>query len=108
MGGLSNAIDIPGVDLWDFLFEQPKEFSEDKKIYIDYKTSAVYSYKDVKQQATKFGSLLSSKWSWQKGDVLAIFASNSIDIPSVIWGTHYCGGTVAPMNPAYTVEELTR
>jgi hypothetical protein len=34
MGNLSNAIDIPDVDLWDFLFEQPKEFSEDKSIAI--------------------------------------------------------------------------
>jgi hypothetical protein len=32
MGGLSNAIDIPDVDLWEFLFAQPKEFSENKSI----------------------------------------------------------------------------
>lgn len=40
--------------------------------------------------------------------MLAILATNSIDIPGIIWATHYCGGTVCPMNPSYTVAELTR
>lgn len=39
MGDFSNAIDIPDVDLWDFLFEQPKEFSEDKSIAITMQSS---------------------------------------------------------------------
>ncbi|THY56432.1 acetyl-CoA synthetase-like protein [Aureobasidium pullulans] len=83
-----SAINIPDVDVWQLLFEQPKEFSRHKNIYINHATSAAYSF--------------------ENGDVLAVFASNSIEKPAVIWGTHYCGGTVFPMNPAYTAKELTR
>ncbi|KAI5194233.1 acetyl-CoA synthetase-like protein [Aureobasidium subglaciale] len=96
------TLEIPDVDIWQLRFEQPKTFSEEKKIYVDHATTAAYSFGDVRKQATKLGSILSSRWNWAKGDVLAVVAANSIDMPGVIWGTHYCGGTVSPMNPAYT------
>ena len=46
------------------------------------------------------------QWDWQKDDVLALYTPNSIDTPSIVWGTHFAGGIVSPANPAYTVEEL--
>lgn len=38
--------------------------------------------------------------------MLALFAPNDIDIPPVLWGTHWAGGVVTPANPAYTADEL--
>jgi 4-coumarate--CoA ligase len=35
-----------------------------------------------------------------------LYTPNSIDTPSIIWGTHFAGGIISPANPAYTVEEL--
>lgn len=75
-------------------------------IYLDPITTRSYSYSQVKQTATGFGSTLVKRWNWRKGDTLAIYANNSIDTPSVIWGTHYAGGIVSPANPAYNTEEL--
>lgn len=75
-------------------------------IYEDPTTGRNYTYATLKQTAQRFGSGLRSKWSWQKGDVLALFAQNCIDTPFVTWGTHWAGGTVSPANPAYTVREL--
>jgi len=45
-------------------------------------------------------------WSWQKGDVLAIFSPNCIDTPAVIWGCLWAGGTVSPVNPSNTIDDL--
>jgi 4-coumarate--CoA ligase len=38
--------------------------------------------------------------------VLALYTPNSIDMPAIVWGTHFAGGIISPANPAYTVEEL--
>lgn len=43
---------------------------------------------------------------WKKGDVLGLYAPNSIDTPAIMWGTHWAGGVISPANPAYTVDEL--
>jgi 4-coumarate--CoA ligase len=75
-------------------------------IYRDALTSRAYTYAQVKSVATAFGSALRSKWQWQKGDVLAVFSPNSIDIPPVNWGTLWAGGIVSPLNPTSTVTEL--
>ncbi|CAD0052737.1 unnamed protein product [Aureobasidium pullulans] len=79
-----SAINIPDYREDPTTFLGPGLEADHKSdIYINHATSAAYN-------------------------VLAVFASNSIEIPAVIWGTHYCGGTVFPMNPAYTAKELTR
>lgn len=49
---------------------------------------------------------MKANYQWKKGDVLAIFSPNSIDIPPVMWGTHWAGGVVTTANPAYTTKEL--
>lgn len=45
-------------------------------------------------------------WDWQKGDVIGLYTPNSIDVPAVIWGTHWAGGIPSPANPGYTAAEL--
>ncbi|THW27175.1 acetyl-CoA synthetase-like protein [Aureobasidium pullulans] len=106
-----SAINIPDVDVWQLLFEQPKEFSRHKSTA---KTLQLFSDPDLKLTTSQtFTSTMPplpptvSRMSSNKRSNL-VFASNSIEIPAVIWGTHYCGGTVFPMNPAYTAKELTR
>lgn len=77
------------------------------EIYIDPNNiSNNCSFHDVEIAATSFGRALRSRWNWQSGDVLAIFAGNCIDTPVVTCGALYANGVVSPINPAYTVNEL--
>jgi acyl-CoA synthetase (AMP-forming)/AMP-acid ligase II len=75
-------------------------------IYKNPYTSRHYTYSTLKRTTQSFGSGLRSKWSWSKGDVLAIFSPNCIDTPAITWGCHWAGGVVSPANPAYNVREL--
>ena len=116
-------INIPQVDLWQFLFERTdRDFPDDKSmnfhlgvgltklifavIYRDAETSRSYSYADVKQTAASFGLGLKDFWGWKRGDVLALFTPNCVDTPAVIWGCHWAGGIVTTANPGYTADEL--
>ena len=75
-------------------------------IYTDADTGRAYSYAQVKDTAIEFGKGLKSLWEWRKGDVMALFTPNCIDIPAIIWGVHWAGGVVSPANPGYTAQEL--
>jgi long-subunit acyl-CoA synthetase (AMP-forming) len=123
-------IEIPEVDLWQLLFERKdRAFPDDKSrflphpgsrrlktipanptiftvIYQDAETSRSYTYGQVKSTALEFGKGLKATWEWKKGDVLAVFSPNSIDIPALMWGTHWAGGVITTANPAYTADEL--
>jgi acyl-CoA synthetase (AMP-forming)/AMP-acid ligase II len=118
-------LDIPDVGIWDILFERKNRPFPDSQgtqialptyltanadyvavILHDPYASRSYTYGQLKQAATDFGKGLRSLWDWQKGDVLGIYSPNNIDVPAVIWGTHYAGGIVSPANPGYTAEEL--
>lgn len=75
-------------------------------IYRDPDTGRSYTYTQVKETAIDFGKGLKAVWDWQKGDVIGLFTPNSIDVPVVIWGTHWAGGIPSPANPGYTAAEL--
>ena len=75
-------------------------------LFTDADTERSYTYADIRKLALNFGQTLRNRWNWQKGDVLAIFAPNSIDLPPIVWGTLAVGGTICPINPSYRTEEL--
>lgn len=75
-------------------------------IYVDPTTPRSYTYTQVRATAIEFGKGLRTSWEWKKGDVLATFSPNCIDMPAVIWGCLWAGGIVSSANPGYTVEEL--
>jgi acyl-CoA synthetase (AMP-forming)/AMP-acid ligase II len=75
-------------------------------IFQDAETLRSYTYAQVKTAAAEFGEGLRAIWDWQKGEVLALFSPNSIDIPVITWGTHWAGGVVFPANPTNTAGEL--
>ncbi|KAL9030340.1 MAG: hypothetical protein Q9196_001535 [Gyalolechia fulgens] len=97
------AIQVPPTDIWGLLFERKdRPFPDDKGVI----PSRSYTFAQVKDTAVEFGNGLKSVWEWRHGDVLGLFARNSIDTPSVLWGCHWAGGTVSPANPGYTLDEL--
>jgi acyl-CoA synthetase (AMP-forming)/AMP-acid ligase II len=77
------------------------------EIFIEAGSDRSYTFWEVRSAATAFGQGLLAEWNWQKDDVLALYTPNSIDVPVIIWGTHFAGGIITPANPGYTVEELT-
>ena len=68
-------------------------------IYVDANTSRSYTHAQVRSTAEDFGKGLKSAWEWKKGDVLGLFTPNTIDIPPVLWGTHWAGGIITAANP---------
>ncbi|EEH40132.2 4-coumarate-CoA ligase [Paracoccidioides lutzii Pb01] len=104
-------VDIPNVDLWSLLFEKKKRlFADDKGYDIPRCRHSPLLHLfpfQVKSIALDFGKGLKATWNWQKGDVLALLSPNDIDIPPVIWGTHWPGGAVTLVNLTYTAEELS-
>lgn len=76
-------------------------------IFLDADTKRSYTFAQVRDTALAFAHWIQSTWDWRKGDVLAVFSPNSIDIPAIMYGVAWTGGVVSPANPTYTVEELT-
>ncbi|OAG43655.1 hypothetical protein AYO21_02241 [Fonsecaea monophora] len=100
-------IEIPNVDLWGLMFEQPRDFPDSQVIYRSVDSSRHYTWADVKEAATAFGGGLRNLWDWGKGDVLNIFAPNDVDFAPIVYGVFFAGGIVSPANPAYSADELT-
>ncbi|KAL6229130.1 hypothetical protein BDW75DRAFT_235437 [Aspergillus navahoensis] len=91
-------VDIPSVGIWELLFHRPQRPFPDEH---------AYTYDNVRSRAAQFGSALQrSSWNWTKGDILMVMSPNSIEVPPVLWGCHYAGGVVAPVNPELSVAEL--
>ncbi|KAJ4177674.1 hypothetical protein NW767_015054 [Fusarium falciforme] len=92
---------FPKTDLWTFLFQRP-----DRMILTDAGTERSYTFSDLLRLTPHIGHLLQSRCGLNKGDVLSVVTSNSIDVPPVIWGALSVGVVVNPLNPAFTVNEL--
>ncbi|KAL5348601.1 hypothetical protein ACLOAV_006018 [Pseudogymnoascus australis] len=101
-------LDLPSVDIFTFLFKrQDQKFPDSHPIFRDGLTDRTYNFGEVRKLAEEFGKGLRSQYDWQKGDVLAISSLNDIDMPSIILGALWAGGTVSTANPGYTVSELS-
>lgn len=116
---------VPTSDIWEFLFERPSlPFPQDHGwlapslvsmllctdtilvIFRSATTDDKWTYKGLRERAEQFGRTLQSSWRWTKDDVLIVMSPNDIDTPPVIWGCHYAGGIVAPVNPALSIQDL--
>ncbi|PYH31249.1 luciferase [Aspergillus neoniger CBS 115656] len=75
-------VEIPSTDLWSFLFERSdRPYPHSHPLFVDPLTNRSLSFQLIRQRALHFGHHLQSKWSWQPGDVLVVFAPNAIDLP---------------------------
>ncbi|KAH7417408.1 hypothetical protein BKA64DRAFT_615186 [Cadophora sp. MPI-SDFR-AT-0126] len=101
-------ITVPNVDIWTFLFERAERpYPDDHPLFIDLTTSTKHTFTSLKHQSITLGTALLRKWSWKKGDILALFTPNSADISTAVLGTLWAGGVVCPFNNLYTVPELS-
>jgi hypothetical protein len=75
-------LDIPdGVDLWTLLLgHRDRDFPLTKEILTCAETGRLYSWADLRSASIEFGKGLQAVWGWKKGDVLAFYTPNSIDV----------------------------
>ncbi|KAJ4232367.1 hypothetical protein NW759_002754 [Fusarium solani] len=98
---------FPKTDLWTFLFRRPnRKFPDSHVILTDAATERSYTFSDLLTLTPYIGHLLQSRCGLSKGDVLSVVASNSIEVPAVIWGALSEEIVVNPLNPALTIHEL--
>ncbi|KAH8802663.1 hypothetical protein F5884DRAFT_477361 [Xylogone sp. PMI_703] len=108
MPRVAETIEIPVIDIWAALFERKdRKFPDDQILFQCASTDRFYTYKQLQATARQIGLGLRAHFSFGKGDVVALFAQNSIDTPATTWGTHWAGGIVTPANPTYQVHELS-
>jgi 4-coumarate--CoA ligase len=77
------ALDIPDVDLWTLVFASTlrrRDFPVTKEILISADTGRSYTWNYVRLASAEFGKGLVTSWQWKKGDVLAFYTPNSIDV----------------------------
>ncbi|KAI5803016.1 hypothetical protein EDC01DRAFT_490733 [Geopyxis carbonaria] len=100
-------LEIPDVDVWDLLFENPGRFyPEDHALFIDGENGDTLDFRKLHDEAKAFGRGLLKQWEWKKGEVLMILSPNNLACNSVMCGVLYAGGVVASANPAGTREAL--
>ncbi|KAI2629844.1 acetyl-CoA synthetase-like protein [Hypoxylon sp. NC1633] len=104
---LHAPLQIPSLDLWQFIFERKnKPWADDKEIYIDPATGRSLTWAQTRDAAVEFGKGLRSQWGFKKGDALGFFSPNSVDYAPALFGVLWAGGACSTANPAYTADEL--
>jgi hypothetical protein len=75
-------LDIPDdVDLWTLLLgDRQRDFPLTKEILTCAETGRSYNWADLRRASIEFGKALKAHWEWKKGDVLAFYTPNSIDV----------------------------
>jgi len=97
-------VSIPKKDIASFCFDA-WENHLDKELGV-YGTRRV-TYREVKTDAVKFACALSENYGVKKGDVVAMYAPNSVEWIVAFYGILAAGGVVTTINPAYTPAEVT-
>jgi 4-coumarate--CoA ligase len=102
------SVEVPNVDLWSLWLGQQASYPEDHPLFVEGETGRSYSLAQIREASVALGRGLKHQLKWAKGDVLAFFTANNVDVPVVNLGLHWAGGVASPANPTYTVDELAR
>ncbi|KAJ3123874.1 hypothetical protein HK098_001574 [Nowakowskiella sp. JEL0407] len=108
----SHTIAIPNnLDIVSLIFNPSSNFPYYKRkrtsgYFMDYSTKTKVSFKKLKQDSLSLAAGLIHIKKLSKWDVVAICAPNHIHFPLAVFGTLIAGGTVSPINPTYTLDEL--
>ena len=95
---------IPQTSLYNFIFNK-FDFFDNQVALVDGITRAEVSFSQLRDQTNRISSGF-RHLGFQKGDVLALCAPNSVDYGKVFFATIAAGGIVTTCNPTYTAQEL--
>ena len=99
-------MDIPEVNLADFVFENANEYSDSPALVCGM-TGRQYSYEMTMQLSTKFGSAM-RRLGAQRGDVVAFIPPNIPEFAIAFMGCAGAGLPVTTMSPTFKAEEIIR
>ncbi|TPX45352.1 hypothetical protein SeLEV6574_g03910 [Synchytrium endobioticum] len=100
------AILIPKVDVYSFLFDSPAFAAKaHHRAVVDLADASTYTYAEIKDRVHRLAAGL-HRQGFEKGHVLAVYAQNALDYPTVLFAVLKVGGIVSPANPTYTPDEL--
>jgi 4-coumarate--CoA ligase len=101
-------VDIPDVDLWSFVWKDPKmEKRLDNVAFIDgTKEEIQITYRQLRDNAIEIAKGLIHVVGMKKGDVVCLFGPSSLQIPALMAAIYRAGCAVTPSNPLYTPREL--
>ena len=90
--------------LYKFVF-QPFEKYGSKTALVDVVEGKEYSFTQVHEMVSRVGSSLLEK-GFQRGDVLALVAPNSVSFVVQYFAAVAIGGTISTFNPSFTAKEI--
>ncbi|KAG7094090.1 hypothetical protein E1B28_007709 [Marasmius oreades] len=74
---------------------------------IDDESGLRYGESELKERSLALSSALQKRFLLKSDDVVVLFSGNHIDYPICIWAIQQLLGIVSPINPGFTVPELT-
>ncbi len=99
-------VEIPEAALSDFVFSRAAQYA-DRPALIDGVSGRVITYAQLVEAMRSAAAGLARR-GFRKGDVLAILSPNLPEYVIAFHAVSTLGGVVTPVNPLYTVEEITK
>ncbi|HEX8501787.1 MAG TPA: 4-coumarate--CoA ligase family protein [Pyrinomonadaceae bacterium] len=99
-------VEIPDVPLTDFVFSRVAEHAE-RPAVIDAPSGRAMTYAQLRGAVRAAAAGLARR-GFVKGDVLALYSPNLPEYVVAFHAVASLGGVVTPVNPLYTVEELSK
>ncbi|XP_042382002.1 4-coumarate--CoA ligase-like 1 [Zingiber officinale] len=97
----------PALSMVPFLFRDAAAFP-DRLAVADADSGATLSFSELRSAVLSAAFGLASACGLRKGDVILIFAPNSLHYPVAFLAILSLGAVVTTVNPAYTIQELSK
>ena len=97
---------IPDVALTEFAVVK-RGVQRDALALVDTVSGAAYTYAELEERVRRTAGGLVAR-GFRRGDVLALYAPNSIDYPVLFHAAALAGGATTTINPLYTPHEAAR
>ena len=94
----------PELNLYSHVYRHFSKYGS-RVAVVDGVSGREYMFNEVDESTAKFSSAL-NRMGFSRGSVLSICSPNVPEYCSVFFGALASGGTVSPVNPTYTAEEL--
>ncbi|CAG8791005.1 1389_t:CDS:2, partial [Acaulospora morrowiae] len=97
----------PSTGIYQYITSNPNNVLENKILFIDGTTDEKITFGEFKSKTKRFAAGLQDKAGFKRGNVLAIVSPNQVDYCVIVFGVIAAGGKVVPVNPKYSIPELT-
>lgn len=100
------GLTIPAVALTEFVLAK-RGAEREQTALVDTVGGATYTYAALEERVRRTAGGLAAR-GFRRGDVLALWAPNSIDYPVLFHAAALAGGATTTINPLYTAREAAR